>query len=104
MNYRTNGGLVKPEWLQTTCKTAEGRRENLSAEARLESQKTIQPMQRVEFDDWVVDVTALMSEEGFPEHLGGRKKRKLRFDKKRALRTVTAVICRKTRCIVGLVA
>ena len=95
MTYRTDDGLVKPEWLRTR-KAAEERNGTFPAQDFRAEEKTLRPCQRLEIDEWELDVTSIMAEGGFLEDLAGKKK--LTFDRKRARGKLTVTFCRETRC------
>lgn len=60
------------------------------------------PLERVEIDEWTVDLVALCAQVGLLDHLTDEEKKALGLNKKKARWILTVAICATTRCIVAM--
>lgn len=60
------------------------------------------PLQRVELDEWRVDLVSLMSESGLLHHLSEDERARLGLDRTKSRWWLTVAICATTRCITGM--
>ncbi|WP_340110571.1 Mu transposase C-terminal domain-containing protein [Pikeienuella sp. HZG-20] len=60
------------------------------------------PLERVEMDEWTIDLQALMAQTGILDHLTEEEKDKLGLNRKKIRWSVTVAICAATRCIVAM--
>lgn len=98
MTYRSDDGLVKPEWLRPRT-AAEERNGTFPTQDSRAKEKSLRRCQRLEIDEWEIDVRSIMAEGGFRENPAGKKK--YQFNKNNELGKLTAVMCRETRCVVA---
>jgi len=61
------------------------------------------PLQRVEIDEWQIDLITLMKSSGMYDLLTDEERAALGLDKKKARWWITAAICCTTRCILSMV-
>lgn len=60
------------------------------------------PLERVEIDEWTIDLVALCAQIGLLNHLSDEEKKTLGLHKKKARWILTVAICARTRCIVAM--
>lgn len=62
------------------------------------------PLQRVEIDEWDVDILALLADAGLLEHLSDEERHAFKFAGKKTVRwKLTVAICATTRCILAMI-
>jgi putative transposase len=60
------------------------------------------PLERVEMDEWTIDLISLVTKGGLGKHLTDEDKRQLGLDRKTIRWKASAAICSTTRCIVAM--
>ncbi|WP_175550328.1 Mu transposase C-terminal domain-containing protein [Palleronia salina] len=60
------------------------------------------PLERVEIDEWTIDLISLFAKSGILEHLTKEEKELLGLNKKKIRWILTVAICAATRCIVAM--
>lgn len=60
------------------------------------------PLERVEVDEWVINLVAFCAQNGLLEHLTEQEKKLLNLHRKKARWILTVAICAATRCIVAM--
>lgn len=60
------------------------------------------PLERVEIDEWKVDLMSILAKIGLLEHLSEQEKADLGYGKKKLRWMLTVAICATTQCIVGM--
>ncbi|MBN2906680.1 MAG: DDE-type integrase/transposase/recombinase [Rhodobacteraceae bacterium] len=61
------------------------------------------PMQRIEIDEWTVNVATLMAETGMLHWMTDEEKARFGLNRQKDRWKITTAICVRTRCIVGMV-
>ncbi|WP_283638315.1 Mu transposase C-terminal domain-containing protein [Marinovum algicola] len=60
------------------------------------------PLERVEVDEWTIDLVSIFSQTGIFDHLTKEEKELLGLNKKKIRWTLTVAICAATRCILAM--
>ncbi|MGR3510104.1 MAG: Mu transposase C-terminal domain-containing protein [Sulfitobacter sp.] len=60
------------------------------------------PLERVEIDEWTIDLVSIFAPTGIFDHLTEEEKDLLGFNKKKIRWTLTVAICAATRCILAM--
>lgn len=60
------------------------------------------PLERVEIDEWTIDLVSFLAQAGILDHLTEEEKEKLGLNKKKIRWFLTVAICAATRCIVAM--
>lgn len=63
---------------------------------------TTRPLERVEMDEWKIDLITILTDAGLYEHLTAAEKEEIGFDKLKGRLWLSVAICTTTKCILAL--